>query len=759
MPSTRTILVLWAGSLAVLWHPIAFAQGAEVLEEIIVTSERREASLQEVPLAVSAFGMGQIENLQITEAQDLQFYVPSLNMFGNIVSPTNLSLSLRGGLIQDASVVAAESPVGIYIDDIYLGRVNGNNVRLSDLERIEVLRGPQGTLYGRNTAYGAIRFISRTPGTEPWLDATIGAGNDEQLLFSASAGGPLGDAWAGSLAGRWYEKDEQYFNVAENEDVDNQENLSLRGKLRFMGVDNFDAVLSITYSDSQHDSLQLPNGTTPNIPENQDLNDGLNQQYTTDDLVFTNGAFKTNTAWEQLDPSPLGNKPEGETQQTIVGLTLSYDITENLTLRSITGYVNVEDDWHTDLNGNTADPAVFGFIGATEVDSDQYTQELQLLGTAFDEKLNYLLGAFYLTDDSDQLFGWNYGGAATAPPFSGALSQQVIDTEVDSISVFGEGTYQVTDSLRVTAGLRWTKDDKEMTYDFERFADNFFDVFVVPGFLPAITERIELDEDFDEWTPRFALDYTIENAGAVDSMLLYAQAARGFKAGGFSAISIVTTEAVGVYDPETNWTYEGGIKADWFGNRLRTNLAYFFSDIEDKQENATAGFEFPVQNSGDAEIEGLEFEISAVPIPGLTLFMSGALLSGDYKDLQPDSQAAQAPVVWGVQPDTPQTPDYAISVGFNYTFDFPVDFIGDVAFGADYYEIDDYITASTNDFNNSGWDVWNAFISVDVAENWQVKLTGKNLDDSTNVTSGSLALGGYVLLPPREWLLSVSYRM
>ena len=115
--------------------------------------------MQDVPLAVSAYGMDQLRNFQIDQAQDLQRYVPSLNMFNNVTSPTNLSPSLRGGLQQDASLVTAESPFGIYVDDIYVGRLNGNNVRLSDIERVEVLRGPQGTLYGRNTGYGAIKFI------------------------------------------------------------------------------------------------------------------------------------------------------------------------------------------------------------------------------------------------------------------------------------------------------------------------------------------------------------------------------------------------------------------------------------------------------------------------------------------------------------------------------------------------------------------------------------------------------------------------
>ena len=730
-----------------------------MLDEIIVTSERREASLQDVPIAVTALNMQQLERLQVNQAQDLQRYVPSLNMFGNVTSPTNLSPSLRGGLQQDASLVVAESPFGIYVDDIYVGRLNGNNVTLSDIERVEVLRGPQGTLYGRNTGYGAIRFISRIPGEDTWFNATAGAGNDDQLVFKASLGGPLGESWAASVAGQYNEKDKQYKNVFVNKDVDNQENVSVRGKLRYMGMDKFDAVLSASYSDSDHDSLQLVKGSTPNVPPNcqalpaGSCAPGEKTQFTTSDLFFNNGEFKTNTPWGQVSPSPLKDKPQGETKQTIVGLTLSYDINDNLTIRSVTGYVGLEDFFHTDFSGNTGDPAeAFGALGASDIDSDQYSQELQILGTAMDDRLNYIGGVFYLHEDANQQFGWNLPNFAPLAGIGGALSQSFIDTEIDSFAVFGEVNYQITDALAATAGVRYTNDDKD--FDF---------LFTSPPLAGTPPESISITENFDEWTPRFGLDYSFETDGAIDNMLLYADASRGYKGGGFSAIALFSTGPVGVYDPETNWTYEAGMKAEWFNSRLRTNLAYFFSDIEDIQQNATdtssGATEFPVENSGDAEIEGLEWEITWIPIDGLNLFTNGSFMSGEYKSLKPTSSAAAALEVFGVVANTPQTPNYMFTVGFDYTVGLPGSFFGDLAFGLDYYEIDDYITAATNDFYNSGWDTLNGFISVDFLDNWNLRFSGKNIGDETIVTSGSRALGGFVLLPPDEYLLELTYTL
>ncbi|MDH3512243.1 MAG: TonB-dependent receptor plug domain-containing protein, partial [Gammaproteobacteria bacterium] len=431
-----------AGLLTALALPVSSALAA-ALEEIIVTSERREENLQDVPIAVTALSMDQLDKLQVNEGRDLQRYVPSLNMFNNITHPSNLSLSMRGGLQQDASLVVAESPVGIYVDDIYVARLNGNNVTLSDIERVEVLRGPQGTLYGRNTGYGAVRFVSRTPGEDMWANASAGLGNDDQVLLKGSAGGPLSDSWAGSLTAQYREKDGQYFNFAPsaNQDTGEERNVSGRAKLRYMGSDTFDAVFSMAFSQSKNDSNQMPNGTTPSIPDDcQDPSvvdpatgtcpSGVTTQFTTDDLVWTNGIRGTNTPWVDRGPAPLKAIPSADTQQTIMGLTLTWDINDNLALKSITGVVGLDADFMTDFNGNTGGGG--GFVGGSETKSDSITQEFQLLGTAMNDRLNYVAGLYWLKEDSTQFWGWN---------FISPLSQSTITAKTDSISVFGEASF------------------------------------------------------------------------------------------------------------------------------------------------------------------------------------------------------------------------------------------------------------------------------------------------------------------------------
>jgi iron complex outermembrane recepter protein len=305
------------------------------LEEVVVTAERKEADLQSVPISVTALSEAALETRQVTEAQDLQRYVPSLRMSNNITSPTNISPSLRGSLQQDASLVVAESPFGIYVDDVYIARLNGNNITLSDIERVEVLRGPQGTLYGRNTLAGAIKFISRTPnGDNSWFDIKAGAGNWGQFVFSLSSGGKLSDNWAASFSAQSNRKDGQVTNVVTGKHVGDEENTAGRVKLHYIGSEMFDAVFSLSYADSTNDANQLLPGISPSVP--------ANQRYTSDNVVLPNGDYALRTVYNNVAPAIIGKKPRGETKQTIGSANLAWKF-DNFTIRSITGYVRTQD--------------------------------------------------------------------------------------------------------------------------------------------------------------------------------------------------------------------------------------------------------------------------------------------------------------------------------------------------------------------------------------------------------------------------------
>jgi iron complex outermembrane recepter protein len=728
----------------------AFAQGGAapqggaqsgVLEEIVVTAERREASLQDVPVPVTALTAETLETRQVVEARDLARYAPSLKMFYNITSPTNLSPSLRGSLQQDASLIVAESPFGIYVDDVYIARLNGNNVTLADIERVEVLRGPQGTLYGRNTLAGAIKFVSRTPSADSsWFNASVGAGNFGQQRGSFSWGGPVSDSgWGASLSALYTSKDGHIFNrhPSVQDDRGGEQSTAVRGKLAYSGIENLNVVASVSYSDSKNDAAQLIPAGTPSVP--------ATRQFTSDDLVPQFGRYVLSTPSVLRTPAPLTQEPKGRTKQTIGSLNISYDFGA-VTLKSITGVVQTNDFFSTDFSGN-------GLVnGANKSDSDQYSQELQALGKAFDDRLNYLVGIYYFKEDGTQNFAWN--AYAPFPPVNAftaiPISSSTIEAETTSYSVFGQVDYNFTDNLKATLGLRYTKDDKDFSLAYRAL------------YFPPLSTNIVLANEYTETTPRFGIDYKVDT-DAADSLLLYASAARGFKSGGYSGIAIYgADDARSPYFPESNWTYEAGIKTDLLDNRLRINANYYLAKVEDLALNATVinngAASFPVQNAGEAEIKGLEFEITAVPLDGLTLTLSGtALTDGEYTSLRAGSAPANAPMNLGVTATPPQLPDFSYTLGVDYGFDVPV---GRMSFGADWFQTDDYITSATNDFKVKGYGQGNAYIGLDVGEAWSVKAQVRNFTDEDTITTGSRGfLGGFIPLRPREYMFTVTYRL
>jgi iron complex outermembrane receptor protein len=709
------------------------------LEEVVVTAERREASLQSVPVAVSSLSAEAIEVRQVLQANDLQRFTPSLRMSNNITSPTNLSPSLRGSLQQDASLVVAESPFGIYVDDVYIARLNGNNVTLADIERIETLRGPQGTLYGRNTLAGAIKFVTRTPGDETWVNFRAGAGNWDQYLASFSVGGPISDNWSASISGQINSKDGQWFNRATSEDTGLERNAAYRAKLAYTGSETFDAVFSLSYADSKNDSNQLLPGGSGAVP--------LNQRYTSDDVVllFDNRSLSTPTVARNV--GIMAERPRSDTQQLIASANLSWDVGIG-TIRSITGYVRTDDYFTTDFSGRGT------LLGASDIAAEQWSQELQLQGTAFGDKLNYLVGAYYFTEDGEQPFAWFLS------VLGGPTSTSQIKASTDSISLFAQADYQLTEKLKATAGVRWVQDDKDFSLAFQRRT---------PIPLGPLTDSVALDDRFSEVTPKFGIDYSLD-AGAFDSLLLYASAARGFKSGGYNGINITNANiARAPYGPESNWTYELGAKSEFLDRTVRVNAAAFLAKIDDLTLNATVEvlpgvFDFPVQNAGKATIQGLEVETTYVPTDNLTVYFNAAFLDGKYDELNPTSApaVAQLPRIagnnnrLGVKAEPPQLPNYTFTLGFDYSV--PTGF-GRFNFGADWYRTDDYITAATNDFIIKAYNRFNGYVGVGFGDNWDVRLNARNIADDEQVYVGSRGLGGYLVLPPRELMLTFTYKM
>ena len=314
---------------------LASAAQAEV-EEITVSAERRDASLQEVPIAVSAFSVDDIQKLSIDITSDLGAAVPNMQTYQVTSNASAMQVFMRGAGIQNPGFIASESPVGIYVDDIYRGRLATANLDLADIERIEVLRGPQGTLYGRNTIAGAVKIITRTPGEDFWADGSLAYGNFDTTKLTASVGGEVAPGLGASIAGLYHERGEGWIERGSvgGRELGEYDNKALRGKLNWFGGDVFGATLSLGYVDAENDGYNgIPYGPSYNPASAP----GAPLEGFYDTLV------------------PDSSIGKGATEQFNGALELAWAL-DAVTIKSITGYSDIDDEFNFDLNGGDSGP-------------------------------------------------------------------------------------------------------------------------------------------------------------------------------------------------------------------------------------------------------------------------------------------------------------------------------------------------------------------------------------------------------------------
>lgn len=691
------------------------------LDEIIVTAERRSGNLQSVPIAVSALSPEALENVQVQTTQELQKIVPGLRMTSNITTPTNFTIALRGSIQQDASVIVTESPVGIYVDDIYIPRLNGANAQLADIERVEVLRGPQGTLYGRNALSGAMKFVSKTPGDEFWVNATAGYGSYDRYKLGASSGGKLAEDVYGSFAILANGTNGFYENVATGEDFGQERNIAMRGKLRFTPGD-WDIVASVSYARSKNEAQPMVAATAP-----------ATGQYTNKDIVpIFDSAYRIFVPDNTLG-GLISEKPRGKTTQIIASLNASYDM-DWATLRSITGFVQTKDYFSLDLSGMGVFPL------GSELKSEAISQEIQLMGTSFDDRLDWMFGGYFFQEKADQTML--------------LVTTMLSDLKTDSFAAFGQATYKITDQFSVTGGLRWTQDKKSYQHEIQPFLISEYGSF-------------DTKNKYTAWTPKVSVNYELPRSdyGVFNSGLVYASMARGFKSGGYNGIPVADfTVMETVYGPETNWTYEAGIKADLLNRNLRVNAAYFINRISDLAANATVeapdgSLSWPVSNVADATVKGLELEVTAVPTDGLNLFVNATFQSGKYRNIVPGSAPADAIRDFG-KANIPQVPKYTWTVGFDYGHDFTMgETNARFKIGGDWYRTGRYAVLVGNNYYIEPYSRLNGFVGVELNDRYEFRVSGSNLADKTQFVSGDRALGGFILLPPREIMATLSFKM
>lgn len=627
-----------SAAVAVLTLLPAFAVQAQDMsgDEIIVTAQRRAQNIQEVPISVTAISGDMLTQTGAIDITDIQKFTPNATVEVARGSNSTLVAFIRGVGQQDP-LWGFEPGVGIYVDDIFIARPQGSVLDIFDVERIEVLRGPQGTLYGRNTIGGAIKYVTKGLDLEnPTLNARINVGSYGQFDQTVSGSMPLGETFAVGAAIANYQRGGFGENLNTGADHYDKDVLSGRVSARWMPTDTLDFRLSadMTQDDSnaKHGHRLLPSGN------------GL--------LAVTDNKYDTRAG--------AGDANSVETKG--VSFTAAWDVNDSLTLKSITAY----------REGDTVTPIDFDALPQADFDvpafysDSQFSQELQLLFSS--ERLSGIAGLYYLDGEASGAFDVILGGLGVSIFQSG-------DQSKENISAYADFTYAVTDRFDVSLGARYTSDKTIADVTRELWlgqgTGSFDTTNMTSIFLATQTGYSGLERKDNEFTPRVALSYKLTPETNV-----YASFSQGFKAGGFDPRARADLDPTGLsregFAPETVDSYEIGFKGDLFDNRLTYSLAGFMADYTDQQITVQEGvdsdndgvndtFVSSVFNAGNSKYKGIEFEGALRLSDNFTLSSMVGYIDAEIEEIISGGVNIASSFV------TQNTPEFTSRFGFVWT--------------------------------------------------------------------------------------------
>lgn len=691
--------------------------GVDVIQ---VTARRREELLRDVPASVSAFGEQQVKDLQVDHLNDIQYAVP--NLYFEQGDGSNAVIFMRG-IGQNDSLAFVDSGVAVYLDGVFIARSQAAFLDVFDVERIEVLRGPQGTLYGRNSPGGAIKFISSPAPHTLSANIEAGIGNFGEKVFKGRIGGPLvGDRLRAKLA----VATRQHNGFANNSFLDSQdgdtESFAWRTALEWTPTQDFSASAIFDGKIDRPDRTRSPIRLTDVFAFSDPLADPP------ESVVFgpNENSFVAETNVNDLnDISSWG-----------VTLRAEWRISQAWSLESITGYREMDFDLVLDTDGAPLpliDVVLFQ-------DQEQFSQELRLSYAG--SRVNFTGGAFYFHDDDLTLSGFDAQSASIFgfPLIAFAPGAQLADTdqETESIAAFAHATIDLTDRFALEMGLRYTVDDKSSKRRFENFPDpNLRVAQTFPEFLAGLGipgPVISGSEDWDAITPRFSLSYDL-----TPDVMAFASAARGFKSGGFDGRAVSGFEFQ-PFDPETVWTYEAGVKSTLAQGRAAANVTYFYSDYQDLQvtsfgrEAETGFFQSLFTNAAEARIQGIELELAARPTRALRLQASVGYLDAEYEDFETLVNGETADVS---DRDLINSPDWNAHLSGNYTIALGRGLELTMHADASYRgEVANEITDSPV-LRQDEYVMLNATLGLGSADGrWELRAGGRNLTDANIIVQG-----------------------
>ncbi|MCR8922816.1 TonB-dependent receptor [Dasania sp. GY-MA-18] len=733
-------------------NPVVAEQKKLALEEVVVTARHKSESLQSTPVAVSAFSESLMKDANIAGLDDIAGRVPGFQM--NAYNAAEPELFMRG-IGSDIESAGAAAAIGIYIDGVYISRGTGATGDLFDLERVEVLRGPQGTLYGKNVVGGAVNFITKKPsleGSEGSVEVTLG----DYDLFETKAyyNTPLSDNVAAKVAGTTLVRDGYGKNRHTGNDVDDAERYSLRGQVLVQPNADLEIVLS---ADGSHS-----NGK-PRV-KHIAYSEGRNQAFISDD---EREDFSSVDGFEKSRTEGLSLRADWNTDAgTFTSITAyrqnDYSIYEN----AAAGLVDdsqVFDPWGDPANNTVASPEELAmlqpddqWLSLKDENSHQFSQEFRFASNTGD-KIHWQAGAFFMREDIARLESVDYWFDTQWGTTAGNVSNTT-DNTTDSVAIFGQITYDLSDKLSVTTGLRWSEDEKDFSGSASgRRFDNWDNLHEDINGNRVASYNFKTKDSWDEWTPSLTVDYQ-----ATDDVFLYFAYAKGYKAGGYNGEGMEKEiEAITPFEPETAVNHEFGFKTQWLDNRIQVNGAIFLTDYEDIQNQVwvSTGENTPdnlqVLN-GSGEAKGAELEFTVLVTEQFSIMGSYGYLDAKFTDdLLVDDENLKGN-------DMRRSPEHSFNLATSYDWQ-----VGDntANFRIDYRYQDEYFFDNSNNpltQVDSEYSIDASLKLTSSDDSWSVKLWGKNLTDELNVASTTIYAAWddtvfNVYHPPRTYGVTFNY--
>jgi len=745
------------------------AQGESGLEEIVVTAQKRAEGLQNTPIAITAVSGENLSARGASNISNLQSITPNL-VFDTTAPVSGVSsgaIVFIRGVGQTDFQLTTDPGVGTYVDGVYMARSVGGVLDVLDLERVEVLRGPQGTLFGRNTIGGAISLISRRPADKFGVRAEATAGSRNMYNGMLTLDIPLSDTVKSKWVGSIKHQDGYVRGLLDSRLLGNTQRFSLRGTIEAKLGSNLTATLSGDYGEvhEQNAASKLVGISivAPGSPTRTDYRYNVATGGVITSTTAVPPGAPTLTFLQNLTPDIYDDRyitpdldttfatgPNGTALKIWGGsFTLALDVGFG-ELKSITAYRETSGRFSRDADGS---PFAVTHTRNADYGQNQFSQEIQLTGSALNDKLKFASGLYYFDENGHDIL------TVDLPVLFGTVNNYAYVNN-KSYAAYVQGTYALTDALSVTGGVRYTKDKKAYRVPLNGGAilngpaAVFGPVGTFTPFFPAGTSN----QTFENTSFKGSIDYKFGPRS-----LIYLSYSQGFKSGGFNTRYLVPVPAVVPFAPEKLNTWEAGAKWEGLNRRLRLNAAAFWSDYKNIQLVVYDSGAPLTRNAGSARIKGFELEATALPLDSLELGFSAGYTDAKYRSVLPLNPLVSADQQVTLNSRLPNTPEWSINAYASHTL--KVGDSGEIRSRVDW----SYSSQVENDSVNSiflrqpGYHLINASIGYhDVDKGWSITGFVKNLTDKRYIVSGDSNFGiGFHeanFNPPREWGVTLRYQ-